>query len=282
MSNQSPIDRRLFLKHFGIAAVGTALISTDLRVLAESLAMKEDAPGTHNMLLFGERNIYLSHLPMFDALTSDKMDYTSEHRYQVILEASFLRGAENLQQVYIDDRRKNASVRIYTLAPENFVLSSLSAAGPASPLLTEFKASVFRGHLEKGGEVVPGLDDIKVRVNPVIHFRKFDPKESKSADQKYLLFGSAQESFLAHYITKPPDFDQVMSVKVDGHSFTDDELGKGIEVTLPKIPNQASKRVKDGQQVAALTETANAQKFKLRVDKVIYFEEGELLVPPTF
>jgi len=158
----------------------------------------------------------------------------------------------------------------------------LSAAGPASPLLTEFKASVFRGHLEKGGEVVPGLDDIKVRVNRVIHFRKFDPKGSKSADQKYLLFGSAQESFLAHYITKPPDFDQVMSVKVDGHSFTDDELGKGIEVTLPKIPNQASKRVKDGQQVAALTETANAQEFKLRVDKVIYFEEGELLVPPTF
>lgn len=77
------------------------------------------------MLLFGEKTIYLSHLPMFHGLKKDKDDkvikdkngkteYASPHRYQVILEASFLRGAQNLQNVYSDDRRKNASVRIYT------------------------------------------------------------------------------------------------------------------------------------------------------------------------
>jgi hypothetical protein len=98
------------------------------------------------------------------------------------------------------------------------------------------------------------------------------------------LFGSAQETFLAHYISQPPDFDQVLLVKVDGHSFTDAELGKGIEVTIPGRPNEASERVQEAQQVTGLIQTADARalEFKLEADKEIYFEEGELLVPPTF
>jgi len=98
------------------------------------------------------------------------------------------------------------------------------------------------------------------------------------------LFGSAHETFLAHYISQPPDFDQVLLVKVDGHSFTNAELGKGIEVTIPGKANQASERVKEAQQVTGLTQAADARalEFKLEADKEIYFEEGELLVPPTF
>jgi hypothetical protein len=76
----------------------------------------------------------------------------------------------------------------------------------------------------------------------------------------------------------------VLSVKVEGHSFTDAELGKGIEVTIPGRPNEASERVQEAQQVTGLTQSngARALKFKLEADKEIYFEEGELLVPPTF
>jgi len=108
----------------------------------------EDTKDIHRMLVFGEKKIYLSHLPMFDGVTKDKMEYTTPHRYQVILEASFQRGEKNLQNIYFDDRRKNPSVRIYTLDPELFVLPRLSSG---SPLLTEFKATIFRGHVEKKG-----------------------------------------------------------------------------------------------------------------------------------
>ena len=197
------------------------------------------------------------------------------------MEASFYRRAKNLQNIYSDDRRKNTSVRIYTLNPKEFVLSKLASGN--SPL-TAFKARVFRGHLERKGRVIRGLGDVEVKVNRIVHFRKFDPQASKPAELTYLLFGSAQETFLADYISQPPDFDQVLSVKVEDHSFTDAELGKGIEVTIPGRPNEASERVKEAQQVTGVTQTAGARalKFKLEADKEIYFEEGELLVPPTF
>jgi hypothetical protein len=123
-----------------------------------------------------------------------------------------------------------------------------------------------------------------VKINRVVSFRKFDPKASKPEQLKYLLFGTPQELFLAHFITKPPDFDQVLSVKVVGHSFTEAELANGIEVTIPDRRNKASERVKETQQVSGLTRTTGspALKFELNADKVIYLEEGELSVPPTF
>lgn len=114
-----------------------------------------------------------------------------------------------------------------------------------------------------------------MKVNRIIHFRKFNPHTSQLTDFKYLLFGSSQETFLAHYVNKPPDFDQVLSVRVDGHSFKDAELGTGIEVTISGKPNQASERVKDAQQVAENMPTADPErplKFNLKTDKEIYFE----------
>ena len=285
MKNLNEIDRRLFLKQLCAAAATTALISSGVKTEAQSHEMHEDSLGTHNMLVFGDKKIYLSHLPMFDGVNEDKTEFTAPHRYQVILEVSFLKGGQNLQSIYNDDRRKNAGVRIYTLNPERFVLPRLGLGSPQSPLLSGFKAKIFRGHLEKGGQVVAGLENVDVKLNRIVHYRKFNPNASRLADLKYLLFGSSQEIFLAHYISKPPDFDQILSVKVDGHNFTDAELGIGIEITIPGKSNQASERIKEAQQVTGQMPTADPRrplKFNLKADQEIYFEEGELMVPPTF
>jgi hypothetical protein len=278
-------NRRLFLKHLCAAAATTALVGTNFKADAlPSAVQHEDCPNTHNMLVFGEKTIYLSHLPMFDGLTANKADYASPHRYQVILEVSFQRNGKDLQNIYSADRGRNPSIRIYTLNPKQFVLPRFVSGNPESAPLTAFKAKVFRGHLENGGRVVPELDDIIVKVNRVIHFRMFDPRADKPGELKYLLFGRVQETFLAHYVSKPPDFDQVLSVKVDGHTFTDVELSKGIELTIPGRLNQASARIKEAETAKGQTQTADGQtlKFNLKAGKVIYFEEGELLMPPTF
>jgi hypothetical protein len=285
MKNSHDNNRRLFLKHLCAAAATTALVGTNFKAEALSSAFQhEDCPNIHNMLVFGEKTIYLSHLPMFDGLTAKKTDFASPHRYQVLLEASFQRDGKDLQNIYFADRGRNPSVRIYTLNPKQFILPRFVSDNPESAPLTAFKAKVFRGHLEKSGLVVPGMDDVNVKVNRVIHFRMFDPVADKPVELKYLLFGRAQEIFLAHYISKPPDFDQVLSVKVDGHTFTDAELSKGIELTIPGRPNQASARIKEAEPVKGQTLTADGQtvKFNLNAGKVIYFEEGELLIPPTF
>jgi hypothetical protein len=60
---------------------------------------------------------------------------------------------------------------------------------------------------------------------------------------------NGMELFLAHSIIKPPDFDQVLSVKVIDHSFTMQKVPKGIEVTIPGKSNKANERVKEAQQV---------------------------------
>ena len=281
MNDSCKIDLRLFLTQFCAVAATTALIGSSLNAATPSPAVGEDEPNTHNMLVFGEKTIYLSHLPMFDGVTPDKTNYTSPHRYQVILKASFHRGAQNLQNIYTNDRHEHPSVGIYTLRPDDFVLPKLASG---KPRLTGFAAKVFRGHLERGGRAIPGLGAVEVKVDRVVHFRKFDPEASKPVELKYLLFGGGHETFLAHYISQPPDFDQVLSVNVDDHSFTDAELGKGIEVTIPGKRNQASERLKEAQEATGLVQTAGVRpsKFNFKVGNVIYFEEGELLVPPTF
>src|SRR5262245_5205461 len=168
-----------------------------------------DPPATHNMLVVGEETVYLSHLPMFQAAGQPPMP----HRYQAILEVTFAAQAD-----YAKDRREHRTTNIYTLNPERFVLPALVPSAPQHKPLVGFKAkAIFRGHLERD-DSVPILRDSEVSVKRVIHFREFDPKATKAAQLEYLLFGNGQELFLAHVITAPPDFDQILAVKVTGHA----------------------------------------------------------------
>ena len=140
----------------------------------------EDAPNTHNMLAVGRETIFLSHLPMFDAANADRTDFTSPHRFQVILEATFANGNKNVTPLYTADRAAHATTRIYTVGPpkDSFVLSQLFT--PADkPRVSAFGATVFRGHLEDGGVGIPGLQDAQVKITRVVHAHKFDPKAKK-------------------------------------------------------------------------------------------------------
>jgi len=55
--------------------------------------------------------------------------------------------------------------------------------------------------------------------------------------------GKGKELFLAHFITKPPDFDQVLTVSVVDRSFTDEEFGKGLRVVFGG-PNSIAQRLR--------------------------------------
>jgi hypothetical protein len=276
------IERREFLGDVCSAAVAFALLGLGRRAIARAPA---DTAHTHNMLVVGEKAVYLSHLPMFEKLNRRGTDYITPHRYQVILEVSFANGANDLRGVYAADRVNSPGVKIYTLNPEDFVLPRLAPDSAPTPL-TSFKGTVFRGHLEKGGTPVEGLQGVSVNVKRVVHFRKFNPRDSKPARLEYLLFGKPDELFLAHFITKPPNFDQVISIKIDGRSFTNEELGRGLRVQIPSRANRAPKRLKEGQQVAGAILTGGTATtpagLQVQAGTEFYFEEGELLMPATF
>jgi hypothetical protein len=237
------------------------------------MASAADGPATHNMLVVGEEAVFLSHLPMFQERGQPPMP----HRYQVILEVTFPD-----QDRYAKDRREHPGTKIYMLSPEEFVLPDLAPTDPKQKPLGSFKALVVtRGHFEREGRVAI-LRDVEVTVKGVRHFHRFDPKAKRPAHLEYLLFGKGQELFLAHLITSPPDFDQMLAVKVTGHTLTDEDLAKGIAVAFPGTKNAPASRLQEKQVASGEVRLANAPattKVQVEVSRELFFEEGELRVP---
>ena len=107
---------------------------------------------------------------MFDGLNKGKSDYTSPHRYQVILEARFSSGGQDVTALYTEDRKSHPETKMYTLNPTaEFVLAKLFTPDAQAPELSSFRATVFRGHFERPGKhPINGLKDIEVTVKLVM------------------------------------------------------------------------------------------------------------------
>src|SRR6266566_10143533 len=116
-------DRRRVLQSTALAALALSLGARPARA--------EDDPNTHNMLVFGEQTVFFSHLPMFDSV--DGAEFTSPHRFQVILQAAF---TPEQMASYVKDRQAHPGTQFYTIGPEEFVLTRLFEP-KTKPQLTE-------------------------------------------------------------------------------------------------------------------------------------------------
>ena len=279
-------SRRTFVKNGCIAAVGVICFAAGVRGAdSQTNASPEDHPATYNMLVVGQDTIFLSHLPMFQRLNATRTAFTSPHRYQVILQAELARGGKSVDDLYTRDRRSNPEVKMYTLSPEDFILSRLFTPDAQRPMLNAFTATVFRGHLERGGQQISQLGNVNVNIKKVVYAQMFDPTNDKPDKLTYIVFGAGQELFLAHRIAKPPDFDQVLSIKTEGHQLTAEELDRGVEIVFPDRENVAPRRLKEGEALSGrglVTGTHQFLDLRVKADVELYFEEGELFVPPTF
>jgi hypothetical protein len=223
--------------------------------------------GRHNMFVFGRETVFLSHLPMFMA----------PHDAQVLLEVT-LEDADgsNLTEVWSRERDSHPDERLYTMMPERFALSTLYAADP--PERGSFQARFFRGHLERGGEPIPELTDVTVRITKVLYARRFD-RQGKPDDLTYLLVGRVGELFLAHVISEPPDFDQILSVGLAGSQLDEEDLKTGVQAVFEGRANTAAARLRDGETATARGHVTGAHQFitlDLTDVRELYFEEGEL------
>lgn len=263
------------------AAVGAAVCVAPLAARAESDDRCGEAAhhpdcDIHNMMLVGTKAAYLSHLPMFGAA----------HRFQVIFEATFDDGGDDVGSLYTDDRQAHPEIGMYTVTPGGqFVLSRLFDADAASRL-TSFPGTAFRNHFEReGSEPIDGLGDIDVDVVRVIYARELPADGEKPDELRYILFGDGDELFLAHQIARAPDFDQIVAVAFDDRRFTAEELQAGVVVSVPERENSAATRLRADDAVQAEAHVGDAGEpatLRLRVLAEPYFEEGELLVKPVF
>jgi hypothetical protein len=165
-----------------------------------------DTTGVHGMLLFGEEEFYLSHLPMF----------ASPHNFQVLLEVSF---DDPVRDVLLSDRQA-AGAGIRTFVPEPFPIVELEPGGDKQAR-TSIEGTIFRGHFERGGEPIAG--GVVAQVQDVVAFRELDVSAQRREDQTltYLCLGRGGQLHLAHEVTARPDFDHVLTARLVRGTATD-------------------------------------------------------------
>ena len=235
-------------------------------------AKSGDRPAGHGMVIVGEQAVFLSHLPMF----------MSPHDYQVILEATLTKPGADPQADYVEDRRRTGA-RLYTLPPESFVLPELVPEHPGDqPRRRSFQGEVVRHHFERREpKPVSVGSGVTVTVTNVVYFQKFNPDAEQPDRLRYLLFGKGQELFLAHVITSPPDFDQILSTKIPDHQFTDEELRHGVQIVFPDRANSFDERLQEGERVAGRAKlagdgAAGTLELQVEVGVEFYCEANEL------
>lgn len=223
-----------------------------------------DPPARHGMTVLGTDRIFLSHLPMFMPV----------HDFQVILQVEFV-GVDGLpSENYFNDRRAHPDQQLYTLNPEPFVITEL--LGP-NPTRSTFRAKVFRNHFERDETDPQVIDqDVVVKVKKVVHGRKFDKNAEPLPHLQYILFGGQNELFLAHLITRPPDFDQLLHVRVD-RDLSNDDVAQAPLVSMVDRTNTSDKRVGPGVNAVASLHV-DSETLAIRVEPVVevYLEEREL------
>lgn len=231
------------------------LICMLMLALTWSSGSRADQPSVHGMLLFGDKVTYASHLPMFHA----------PHDYQVILKLSLNDTAY--------DAAKKSSKEIFTLVPEAMDLTKI-----ISGEMKSFKADIYQGHFEKGGTKI---GPVKVLVEDVVFAKKLD-SQMTGLENKYLLFGEANEYFAAHLIYGKPNFDAILSVSQPYKIFAIEHcrtrvcaepIFDKVPVGLPQIVAASYRTVK----VPAVGQTLGMFKGVMAdVQKIIYVEEDEL------
>ena len=220
--------------------------------------------GRHNMLAFGRNTLFLPHFPSFMA----------PHDTQLVLEATLEDANGSLQEVWLRERQSHPDQRGYVMKPEAFSLSTLYTPDP--PARGSFTATFFRA----GEEAIPELTDVTVRVTDVVYAQRLD-QPATFDELRYVLFGRGDELFLAHLLSRPPDFDQIVSVRLVGLQPNEDELNRRIDVVFPGRANTLQQRIRMGPVVPARGHVTGARQFlNLKIGNVVELRIRQLLDSP--
>lgn len=230
------------------------------------------ALGVHGMLVLGGQRmsdlhsspVYVSHLPMFMA----------PHDFQVI--ARVTGEAADRYDAFV---AHFGFSEIYTFRPEPFSIDELDPAG-GGPARTSFGGTLFRGHFERGGGEI--ASHVSFGIEQVVHFRRFSADAANTArgQLRYLCFGARDAAFLAHLITAPPDFDQILVVELGSPSgVSDEDLRAGVVVTVPDRPDEVTARLQEKEAFSGAIqaeETGTPGSIEFTVTSEYYFETGDL------
>ena len=289
----SIMSRRAALQGAALAGASLALLAAIRPQLAAVTAAQSASPppewfgldattDRHGQVILGEGPIYLSHLPFFMFATPGH----HPHHYQTILEVSL---PEEAMESYLADKAES-DAPLYTFHPTtNVAMLDLILPAPSGAAAPSLTGKIVRGHWERGGEPQPfGItfgvvhDAVPATVERVVYAHEFAFDPPRLEQLEYVLFGAGDRLFLAHRITAPPDFDQLLPVTIAPGTFTDEQLQSGVILSVPERANSIAERLRDGDEVAAVarhagTGVALGTDIPIAAGREIFFEESELL-----
>jgi hypothetical protein len=249
----------------GLPAAYAELAQTELHatppIHPEARVPVDPTVAIHGQLMLGQSISY--HLPVF--MTDP---WSHPHNFQVVLELALPADAQ--AAVAADQIAHPDS--IYTVVPPVFSQTSLVIDVPGHPRKNEFaELDFFRNHFERSDRV--RIVRAPARIVRILHFRELAPDLPKPAELAYVMFGSSGGLFLAHMLSAPPDFDQVLEVEVDGVP-GDVDMTAGFSLSFADRSNQVEDRLKVGEEVSCATERGDS--ISLRMVAEPYCEIGEL------
>ncbi len=150
-------------------------------------------PGVHGMVIFGENEIFASHIPMF----------MIPHDWQALFKVTLSHPSVDAMAVYKKARARNGS--LLTVQPKPFVLPPLLKGETKS-----FEANLFLGNFEDGGKEI--LSGITVRVEKVLEVHHLSPDNVALTSLNYYLVQDGKTGYLVHQISAPDNFDQIIAV----------------------------------------------------------------------
>ncbi|MGX9889806.1 hypothetical protein [Streptomyces sp. NPDC002276] len=199
----------------------------------------------HGLLLLGTDTIYAVHMPTF----------TAPHDFQAVLRVTLD------TDTYRTARKRYGTSALFTARPRTLLLKDLEPGATCT-------ADLYFGRFGRDGEP---LGEVSVTIEETVYVGH---PAAEPRTLRYVLFGREQ-LYLAHVLTGPPDFDQVLTAQLAGEWWA---LGGGEEtvartVTVPGRPDDLTGRLRPGEQLTA-------DGTELQVLAEVYLETADLAGGP--
>ena len=167
------------------------------------------------------KRLYMTHTPVF----SDE-----RHCYQIILQGSLI----DPEQARVYDKLRwhdpHGAMQIFH---RHLDLTKIRD-GEVTELPEAFVEHYPAGVTNTPGESVDGLPDeqVRVRIDRVLHFRTFEPDSDYPDGLAYLMYGDEDDVFIDHFISRAPNFHSVAKLRSRPEFFSGGE-DEPLTVLIP-------------------------------------------------
>ena len=182
-----------------------------------------NTPSQHGFVMAGMHTLFLCHMTCF---------HEKDHMYQVILQVHL---PDYAMEQYVSDREEHPG-EVYMLCNGKHFLMTLPQIHNGQ--LISWIGDIYRGMPALPITVPPLIGNVRVNIERVVLFRHIDFNMEYPKSLTYIVFGSGSEAHMSHYLTKAPDFDQVLDLTEVPPWLPPGQLEGGANINIPSLPHR--------------------------------------------